>query len=494
MGFPVACDIGVVAEPARQGALRARPAQRTQNLAGCLAPVRLNAEHVLDFAHSGAEVRTELFTGADMAIAVARHARQAEAMFSPRNGTIGVVLLALLAAVGCESDPARSPVGAPTEPVPEDTPQVGGQTGTEGGCVGSLEPAEQSAPLSPEEVRALIVGHHETTLAYRDFLRTVDDAVESEPGTSLTVDLVALGSLHTPSTEVGSECRGGGGVDQLFEVRLRGGEPPVEVTFQGQADAFTADEAILIGQLEPEIARQLGLLAATFEPGPGRSVGPSSVMMYFGSGGFRGQISGGAGCGAMHFPAGRRCAEEGMREVEPDADALDALDRLAELRELPVQWRDGSATLLSVELLEEPSHICGARSSVGRGNDELDVPLRVRVSTADGRVQLALLVHLGRYPGLTRDNWRLRSEVALPSSALSDGQKLDFAIPDGDLAEVSLSIDLVPGLAPSAMLDVASYAREPGAPPVDGLIDLMPEGRESWCYGTRTQLEQAATP
>jgi hypothetical protein len=24
--------------------------------------------------------------------------------------------------------------------------------------------------------------------------------------------------------------------------------------------------------------------------------------------------------------------------------------------------------------------------------------------------------------------------------------------------------------------------------------DLMPEGRESRCYGTRTQLEQAATP
>jgi hypothetical protein len=44
------------------------------------------------------------------------------------------------------------------------------------------------------------------------------------------------------------------------------------------------------------------------------------------------------------------------------------------------------------------------------------------------------------------------------------------------------------------MLEVASVAREPGAPVVEGLIDLWAEGKAHACFGTRTEIATATTP
>jgi hypothetical protein len=351
--------------------------------------------------------------------------------------------------------------------------QAGGQTGMEGDCI---REAVDALDYSAADVRRLIEGKHETTLAHRTKYQPIEDEPASATTRSMRVDVVAQGQARI------SELNCGGFIDQDIEMRFD--EPALDVSVETTVRAFAADFAVLQVNLDYPVAKALGA--------------PFGLSMAFDAHGVHGTLPG--ECDVAVFPAGSRCPEWSEEEVdlshpsgfEPHAifDAVNALNAI------PVRWDDGTSTTLSVVLTTEPTWACaeGAPRIRTVCPANMKASVGVRVTTGDKRVDLELPAELdfdvataasvaygcGNAPSAGWDGtFSLESSVILPRSALSDGKAtLDAPLPDDGEIQVNVGIGRQRDDGVTlAEIEVGAVSLPSDAPAITRPLDLNAMGK-----------------
>jgi hypothetical protein len=396
-------------------------------------------------------------------------------------------------AAGCSAD---SPGDAPVEdgaPAPEGSGRTtirvvaeGGQTGGEGGCADVGKP---TLDFSADDVQALVAGPHQTTLAYRPFLQrpqAADAGSTAELARAVTVSVRFLGEPQSAIVCGGAQLR------QDVEVTLAFEQPALDLIIEGRLIAFSAEFAWLAEEvhLEPAVVEALQL------PCVERPTGASALSIGFTP---RGPQAVYTACGGtVVIPSDTPCEGPTQPELDLDrpvhgvrpGDVLQtALQELSALGPLPVQWDDGASTTLSVRVEDEPRHVCGTpRTVIGVPLGAYQTaPMRVHVTTGDGRVDLSLPVTLawtvlpdnpdyyetsgwdGGWGLSTESNFAtaaLREAGAFPGLALPDDRiRVDFFLMGGARPDWALKIlHWEPGVTSGDPRTVAS-ARNPDSSP-----------------------------
>lgn len=346
----------------------------------------------------------------------------------------GLWLCVIGAACSAKNPSVPTPGDDDHRTTPRQGMQAGGQTGMEGTCI---RRAVDANDYSGADVRKLIEGKHETTVAER----TKDQAIEDEPANPTTrrmrVDVVAKGDARIDDH---SEC-GAGVLEQDIEMRFE--EPALDTIIETTVRAFAADFAVLQVDLDQVVADALG--------------SPYGLSMAFDARGVHGTL-GWSGCDVAVFPAGAHCPEWEQVEIDLASKAVgfepsDLFDAVDALTEIPVKWDDGSSTTLSVALAKRPAWACSYDAIETVCPEHLTASATLHVTTGDKRVDLELPAeisfevataasvkyHCGDAPNAGWDgSISLDSSVILLRSALTNGKAtLDVPLPDdGDIQVV----------------------------------------------------------
>ena len=350
---------------------------------------------------------------------------------------------------------------------------AGGQTGMEGTCLAVPEPEE----FSGEEVRALLEGERASTLAFRPALRSIEEPDGDVDGIPMTVIVESQGEARVRNGDWGESC--GLVIQQDVVVTLRFNEPALDIIIEGTADAFSRTFAVLQREVGADVAEALGLPPLGY-----------TLSIAFESDGPHGTFEAGDYCGLTVFPARTHCPEWNEVEVALDRDRdgfrpRDALSALGEMSNLPLRWDDGTETTLSVTVVEGPEWACSGSWVETYCPENLYMPMSVRVTTGDGRIdsempaQLSLSVTteasagfdgcgLGETPGQIED-LGLFVEGVVPDAALGDG----LIAPDTN--SVSLEVNVWKSPATGTHTELRLYRAELHeaalAPPIDATVN-----------------------
>jgi hypothetical protein len=308
----------------------------------------------------------------------------------------------------------------------------GGQTGGEGGC-GVVGP-EEPLTFSADDVRALVLGRYETTLAHRPSWQAVDEP--SERGKPMVVEVSARG--EPASVKSCSRWL----IEFPVEVKLSLDEPALDVIIEQTLIAYAADVAELHVDLPAEVAEQMGMSEArTLAPWDG-SEKPASLELWFGGDGLHGHARSGVGCGSLVFPEGRTCLHAGSLPL-PESDSLRAaLTGFDELGPLSVRLPDGSSATLNVSLQGEAKRLCSGAFPAG---DARRAEVSVRLTSADERIDVITngeltfdhAAPLG--DSIMPDGWRFSAAGVLPAKA-ARAMPYFSEIGDDQLVELSFSV------------------------------------------------------
>jgi hypothetical protein len=411
---------------------------------------------------------------------------------------------ALLAVIGAACTTSGGSLPADDGPSVDDErttiriERAGGQTGMEGSCRG---PELEALDFSAEDVRALVEGQHETTLAHRPLYQTIDADLDAEEGRDMTVDVRFVGE---PQTFL--DC--GGSIRQDVEVTLAFEDPPLDVIFEETLFAFSQEFALVQAEIDPAVAEPLELSDSLPDEDP------FTLTIGFTPAGVRGSMDTGGGhqCGVVVFPAGQHCEEPTRPEIDMDeavngVSPRDVLAAMPEVVEVPVQWSDGTSTTLSVAIEGEPRSACGDWPTPSASPDQLTVLLDVRVATEDGRVDVVLPAEFG-FTSVSAQSveqassrsvgwdgsWDVVASALLPRSALTGGDAvLDFSLPEEHVIWVHLNMFVSDEYMP-AELRIAATEIDPDGPVIDAPIDVLAVGKHILCFGEPQPIAEASAP
>ncbi len=301
-----------------------------------------------------------------------------------RRWVLLVVPATLLLGCGNESAPGESDSASSDAPSRESirVARQGGQTGMEGSCL----PVPAPAPFSAADVRELIEGMRATTLAYRPDQRSIRAASGDAVGVPMIVAVELQGEPKVLDPDQGEGCNLR--IQQDVVVTLSFDEPPLDVVIETTAYAFGGDFAIIQPTLGGDVAEALGMSGAGV-----------TLSLSFNKNGMEGTIDAHDGCGEAVFPASAHCSDWTRIEVELDRERdgfspRDALAEFGELGAVPLRWSDGDQTTLSVALTEPPAWACSGEWVETFRPERLEMPISVRMVTADGRLDAELPAEL----------------------------------------------------------------------------------------------------
>jgi len=182
----------------------------------------------------------------------------------------------------------------------------------------------------------------------------------------------------------------------------------------------------------------------------------------------------------------------------------DAIERLAVV---PVTWDDGSSTTLALSVETGPDWACSHQWVETPCPYWLATPLRMRVSSGDGRLDLVLpaLIEVevagasavGSQCGTAeREGWTgaLSVEIAaiVPSSALAQSAMLLDELPTGSALSVSLIAQARGESIDQLRLRLGAIPLGSDAPELDAVVDATTEGATLNCYPSATAIASAA--
>jgi hypothetical protein len=253
---------------------------------------------------------------------------------------------------------------------------------------GSCLPAPEPRPFSAGDVRALIEGTHETTLAYRAHgaeRRSASSAFHDAVGLPMTVKVELQGEPRS-DRPVFENCAFR--IDQDVKVALSFAEPALDIVIETTLSAFSSTFAVLQVELGRDVSAALGL--------PPRDV--TTFSLAFDESGIKGTFEALDECGRAVFPASVRCPEWSSIEVDLDRQRPglrpQVLSALQELSDIPLEWSDGTQTTLAVSLAEAPEWACSGDWVDTFCPERLQIPVSVRAVTADGRLDAELPAEL----------------------------------------------------------------------------------------------------
>ncbi|HEX6245917.1 MAG TPA: hypothetical protein VFZ61_33560 [Polyangiales bacterium] len=410
---------------------------------------------------------------------------------------VGVGLALACAAVGCATDAGAGPDrgGSPDPGAGRTTIRLayeGGQTGSEGSCqIGRSD----ALGFSSEDLRALVEGTHRGTLGYIQAIPPLPRLdVSAEPQRDMQVNVRFLGEARTHL-----DC--GGRMDQDVEVTLAFDEPELDVIFEQTVSAFSTEIAVFQIELGAEVIEAMQL------PGVPEVRNASTLILAFTPQGLRGRIQLNDTCGGMLVvPDDARCeqpfrpevdVEQPVYGVRPTDVVQAALQALSAQEDLPLQWDDGSSSTLSVEILEQPSYACGDWATLAeiKSDAKFEAPLRVRLRTADGRMDLAMPARVSwtvfpeqGYQGKSGwdGGWVLSAWNVFPPSVLREnGALTGFALPDDRGVELRFGVHVDAEQRLQWKLDIEANSFLAEVAPAG--TSQLPEQDNIACFGNDSQ-------
>jgi hypothetical protein len=163
-------------------------------------------------------------------------------------------------------------------------------------------------------------------------------------------------------------------------------EPALDLVIESTASAFSSTFAVMQVVLGSDVSRALGL-----------PPGEVTFSLAFNESGAKGSFEQ-DGCGRAVFPANVRCGDWPRIEVDLDRERQGfrprVLSALEALRDVPLEWSDGTQSTLTVSIAEVPEWACSGAWVESFCPENLQTPVSIRATTADGRLDVELPAEL----------------------------------------------------------------------------------------------------